>query len=106
MYVAHCFLRKSCVLECGDAKERRYASLLLLVEFVAILLLYRGLLMSCFLFRVKTRADCAGMLRFSFILFFVVHAFALLSSWVFATLVCFLRVKAGGDAAVCLFCFL
>ena len=84
VYVAHCFLRKSCVLECGDAKKRRYASLLLLVEFVAILLLYRGLLMSCFLFRVKTRADCAGMLRFSFILFFVVHAFALLSSWVFA----------------------
>ena len=62
VYVAHCFLRKSCVLECGDAKERRYASLLLLVEFVAILLCCTvGFTNVLFLFRVKTRAD---MLRY------------------------------------------
>ena len=62
VYVAHWFLRKSCVLECGDAKKRRYASLLLLVEFVAILLCCTvGFTNVLFLFRVKTRAD---MLRY------------------------------------------
>ena len=61
VYVAHWFLRKSCVLECGDAKKRRYASLLLLVEFVTILLCCTVVTNVLFLFRVKTRAD---MLRY------------------------------------------